>query len=240
MSESVVSYKFENGIATITMNDGGKNLISPTMIQELNKALDQAEKDGAVVIITGQEGIFSAGFDLKILKSGAKNTYDMLIGGFQLSARLLTFPLPTIIACNGHAIAMGVFLLLSADYRIGSAGQFKIMANEVAIGLTLPYSAIEICRQRLNPAHFERATLLSECYDPASAVAAGFMDEVVTNDKLMATALQKAESYTKLDLKAHRESKLRVRKHTNNNMKNAIGKDRLNFVKLGVSRLVKK
>ena len=58
-----------------------------------------------------------------------------------------------------------------------NAGRYKITANEVAIGLTLPMAAIEICRQRLTPAHFSRATVLAEVFPPAGAVEAGFLDQ---------------------------------------------------------------
>lgn len=240
MSDQLIKYELKDKIATITLNDGGKNLISPKMIDAINKALDKAKKENAVVVITGNDTIFSAGFDLKILKTGAINTYKMLIGGFQLAERLLSFPTPVIIACNGHAIAMGVFLLLSADYRIGVDVEHKIVANEVAIGLTLPYAAIEICRQRLHPAHFVRATLLSENYSPANAVEAGFLDKVVPKEKLMEEAYQLAEQFSKLDLKAHYQSKLRVRQQLLSDLKQAISNDRIDFAKLGVKRLIGK
>ncbi len=235
----IVDYKQQDQIATITMNDGSKNLISPKMLSELNKVLDQAEKDKAVVVLTGQEGIFSAGFDLKILKKGVTDAFKMLIGGFELSHRLLGFPMPVVIACSGHAVAMGSFLLLSADYSLCSKGAFKIVANEVAIGLTLPYAAIEICRQRLTPAHFVRTTLLSETYNPESAVNAGFIDRVVAPNQLMEEALKLANEYTKLDLKAHYESKMRVRSGTLSALKSAINADKRDFVMMGVKRFLK-
>jgi len=56
-----------------------------------------------------------------------------------------------IIGCTGHAVAMGAFLLLCGDYRVGVDGPFRIVANEVAIGMTMPFTAIEFCRQRLTP-----------------------------------------------------------------------------------------
>ena len=72
------------------------------------------------------------------------------------------FPLPLVAACNGHALAMDSFLLLASDVGIGAGGAFKMGANEAAIGLTMPYSAIEICRQRLTPAHLTRAAITAK------------------------------------------------------------------------------
>ncbi len=238
--EKLVKHQIENNIAWIMMDDGKNNLISPKMIAHLNQALDQAEEAGAVVVLTGRAEVFSAGFDLNILKTGAKNTLDMLIGGFTLSKRLLSFPTPVIIANNGHAIAMGSFLLLSGDYRIGVEGEFKIVANEVQLGLTMPHSAIEICRQRLNTSHHDRAVLLSELCDPNTAVEAGFLDQVVAKEELNATAQHWAKHFVSLDMDAHRGSKLRSRKSMLRALGRAIHKDRFDFIKQGLVRAVKK
>ena len=91
----------------------------------------------------------------------------MLEAGFALAQRILSFPTPVVIAVPGHAIAMGVFLVLCGDYRVGADGPYRITANEVAIGLTMPRAAVEICRQRLAPAHFTRAVGLAEVYAAA-------------------------------------------------------------------------
>lgn len=236
-----VTYDFQNKMATITMNDGGKNLISPQMLFELNKALDQAEKEAAVVIITGYDNIFSAGFDLKVLKKGAKKAFKMLNGGFALTTRLLSFPTPVVIACNGHAIAMGVFLLLSGDYRIGVEGPFKIVANEVALGLTMPATAIEVCKQRLTPAHFGRAVMLAEEYAPSTAVEAGFFDcTVASNELLLQKAISTATAYTKLDLDAHHRTKLRTRKQLIKALKRANRFDKFDIIAQGIRRMFKK
>jgi enoyl-CoA hydratase len=125
---------------------------------------------------------------------------------------MLSFPTPVLIACTGHAVAMGVFLLLSGDYRIGVAGgTHKITANEVAIGLTLPRAAVEICRQRLTPAHFNRAVILAEPYTPDTAVDAGFLDRIVPSADLLDVARGAAAQLARLDLDAHAATKLRAR-----------------------------
>lgn len=233
----IVGYTIENNIATITMDDGKNNLISPNMLSQLNQALDEAEKANAVVILTGKDDVFCAGFDLNILRTGVLNTFKMLIGGFSLSKRLLAFPTPVLIACNGHAIAMGAFLLLSGDYRIGSEGEFKIVANEVEIGLIVPYSAIEICRQRLKNAHLDTAVLLSHLYNPKTAVDAGFLDEVVPQQDLQSIAIQKAKQFSALDLKAHQLSKQRLRRKMLKRLNRAIFLDKISFIWMGVKRV---
>ena len=208
---TVVTYEHADGIATITLDDGKVNVLSRSTLAEIKAALDRAEADGAVVVLTGRDGLFSAGFDLAVLNAGGTDAVDMLREGFELAARVLAFPTPVVIACTGHAIAMGVFLLLSGDYRVGAAGPYRITANEVAIGLTMPRAAVEICRQRLNPAHFNRAVVLAELFTPADAVDAGFLDRVVPASELCDIARTTAELLTTLDMPAHGASKIRAR-----------------------------
>lgn len=210
MSNSV-TYEQTEGVSTIVMDDGKVNAMSMSMMGEINAALDRAEQDQAVVILTGKPGVFSAGFDLAVFKQGYEPTMEMLRAGAALNDRILTFPFPVIAACSGHGIAMGSFLLMCADVRIGADGPFKIGMNEVAIGMTLPYFGIEIARQRLTPAYFNRATILGELYSPKEAIAPGFLDRLVAPDDLLDAARQNASVLRKLDMKAHLETKLRVR-----------------------------
>ena len=206
-----VAYKLEHPICTITLDDGKVNCLSPQMLDEVNAALDRAEEDGAAVVLVGREGKFSAGFDLAVVGRGGSDAVDMLINGFRLAERLLAFPTPVVAACTGHALAMGSFLLLSVDYRIGIDGAHKIGANEVAIGMTMPRFGVEICRQRLAPAHFHRAVICAEIYSPAGAVEAGFLDQVIPENELTAAARDKATALAGLNMRAHTATKLRAR-----------------------------
>lgn len=220
-----VSYRLDDSVATITMDDGKANAVSPSMLAELNDALDQAAADRAVVVLTGTDRTLSAGFDLRVLAAGGTEATTMIRGGFELSARLLSFPTPVVVACGGHAIAMGAFLLLSGDYRIGAAGSYKITANEVAIGITMPRSAVAICRQRLAPAHLNRAVALAEVYSAEEAVAAGFLDRVVPAPELSGAAHDAAARLAALDLDAHAASKLRLRESALTTIRAAIETD---------------
>lgn len=226
---TLVTYEFKDGIATITMDDGKANALSLALQAELNEALDQARADKAVVVLQGRPGSFSAGFDLKILMAGGKDAVKMLTGGFELAERVLSAPKPVIVACTGHALAMGVFLVNAADYRIGTQGAFKIGANEVAIGLTMPHAALEICRARLAPAHFNRAMMTSEIYSPADAVTAGFLDRVVPESELLAEAHATAARFAKLNMNAYSGTKSRMRADFYKLLKAAMELDHADF-----------
>ena len=221
----MVGYELHGSVATITMDDGKVNALSARMLQTLGEALDRAETDRAIVVLTGRPGIFSAGFDLQTLRAGGAEAVQMLKAGFELAERLLSFPTPVVVACSGHAIAMGSFLVLSADYRVGVSGDFRITANEVAIGLTMPRAAIEICRQRLAPAQFNRAVLLAEVFSPEDAVKAGFLDQVVGPAQLSTASAAAAHRLAALDLQAHLSTKQRVRSTFLRELRAAIEED---------------
>ena len=206
-----VSYEHSEGVSMITMDDGKVNAMSVAMMEEINAALDQAHEHESVVILTGRAGVFSAGFDLAVFKQGVEPLMEMLRVGARLAERLLSFPFPVVAACSGHAIAMGSFLLMSSDVRIGTDGAFKIGMNEVAIGMTLPYFAVEIARHRLTTPYFNRAAILAEMYSPKEAIAPGFLDRVASSDQLLAKARETATALSKLDMPAHAATKLRVR-----------------------------
>ncbi|WP_417516753.1 crotonase/enoyl-CoA hydratase family protein [Marinobacter sp.] len=206
-----VSYTLNDGVATVVINNGKANALSHDVFTELNQALDRAEQDKAVVILTGQPGIFSGGYDLKEMQKGMKEAAALVAVGSKFTRRLAAFPLPVIGACSGHAIAKGAFIMLSVDYRVGIEGSFKLGLNEVAIGMTMHHAGIEIARHRLAPAHFYRSVINAEIYSPEGAVVAGYLDEVVAPDQLLIRANELAQGFRKLNMKAHAQTKVKTK-----------------------------
>jgi enoyl-CoA hydratase len=205
------TYDLAGPIATITMDDGKVNALSIEMLEALHVAFDRAREDRAVVLLSGREGFLSAGFDLKVFAAGGEAVLEMLRLGATLYERMLAFPTPVVIACTGHAVAAGAFLTLSGDARVGADGPFQIGMNEVRIGLTVPWFAIEVARQRLHPAHFDRGLVGAAMYSPREAIEPGFLDEVVAPAEVRARGRALAEGLAELDQRAHQTTKLRVR-----------------------------
>jgi enoyl-CoA hydratase len=208
----LVTYRRNESVAVITMDDGKVNALGRAMQQALNEALDDADHDDVgAVIIAGNDRVFSGGFDLKVLTAGeVQPAIDMFRGGFELSYRLLSFPKPVVMACTGPAIAMGSFLLCSGDHRIAAPG-YNIQANEVAIGVVLPYAASAIMKLRLTPSAYQQAVGLSKTFFGETALAAGFIDEIDLPETVLSRAEEAALEFTKLNLGAHAASKLRAR-----------------------------
>ena len=220
-----VTYQSEENYALITIKNGKANAISHEVIEGLNAGLDKAATENKVVVLTGQNGIFSGGFDLKVMTKSPEAAKELVTKGSKLSLRMLSFPQPIIIACSGHAIAKGAFLLLSADYRIGVEGDFKIGLNEVMIGMTMHNAGIAIAKSRLSEVYVNRSVNNSEIYNPKDAVKAGFLDLIVPVDHLLPTAQKVASMFAKLNKKAHAATKLKVRKEHLEDLENAIELD---------------
>ena len=223
----LVLYSLTDGVATLTLNNGKVNAFSPELIANFNRALDHAEQDSAVVIVTGRPGILSGGYDLKVMLSSPQNAIDLVAAGSTLARRMLAHPFPIVLACPGHAVAKGAFLLLCADYRIGVDGPFNIGLNEVKIGMTMHQVGIALARDRLSTPAFQRAVINAEMFNPQAALTAGFLDQVVPAEQLLSVAADVARQLKQLNMTAHKNTKLKVRKNLLDALDIAIERDKL-------------
>lgn len=192
MASNSVRYELVDTVAVLTLDDGKVNAISHEVIRALQECLDRAEREAAAVLLVGRAGRLSGGFDLGEMKRSDEAARNLVTAGAELVFRVYTFPRPVVIACSGHAIAIGAILLLAADLRVGAAGNFKIGMNEVAIHLTLPIFAMELARARLSNRYFTRATTQAQIFDPDGAREAGYLDFTVAPEELYSAALDHA------------------------------------------------
>ena len=216
MSDSSTSplptYRREGDVAVVTLDDGKANVISTAVIDALQGHLDRLESEGArALVLVGRPGKFSAGFDLSEMTAGVESMRALVVHGARWLMRLYGLGVPTVAACTGHALAAGALTLLSCDVRVGADVPAKIGLNEVAIGMALPKFAVELARERVPPHELGAATLGARIYDPAGAVAAGYLDRVVPEAELLGTALAEAERLAGLRTGAYALTKLNLR-----------------------------
>jgi enoyl-CoA hydratase len=215
-----MNYTLNENIVTLTMDDGKVNAVGHQFLDDINSGLDRAEAEkAAAVIIRGREGMFSAGFDLGEFKKGPEAGFAMVNRGFELLIRLYSFPLPIVAACTGHGIAMGAFIIMACDSRVGANGNFKMSLPETAIGMELPAILLELTASRISKRHMTRVALQSEVYNPEQAIDAGFTDEVVDPDQLDPRTMEVAQQLAKLPQAQYAANKLSVRAHTLQAMK---------------------
>lgn len=194
MTNSFATLSQEEEISIITLDDGKANVFSEEMTQAINDCLDKVPTDSGSLIITGRPGMFSAGFDLKVIASGdVPKIKKMSLSGFKLLSRIFSFPRPVVAACSGHGIALGTFLLCCCDYRIGIKGEFLLGANEMKTNMVIPTPILELIKFRISPSHKYRSILGAEMYQLDKAIDAGLMDQVEEAETLMDAAIEKAK-----------------------------------------------
>jgi enoyl-CoA hydratase len=211
MTENV-TYTLNDGVAVIALDDGKANALGSAMWAELNAALDTAETDDAIVIITGREGMMSGGFDLKEMGSGPQDALELTSKGSKFARRVMAHPRPVIMAAPGHTIAMGAFLALACDYSMIKDGEFKVGLNETLIGMTMHNFGIEMGRYHLANNYFNRCVVNGEIFSPKGAMHAGFFDRVVPAEQWPMAIPMAGQMFGQLNAKAFRETKQRSRK----------------------------
>ena len=214
MSEKI-SYENIDDVALVTLDDGKANAFGHEFIASFNANLERAEKEAKATAIIGRPGLLSGGFDLSVINGGdAADINRMVNAGGRLIMRLYAHPQPLIIGATGHAVALGAFMLLAGDHRVGADGDFKIGLNETAIGLNLPEFGMALARERLSKRHLTQATLGATLYDPQTACDVGYLDEVSSTSTLRETVLERAQAMAKLDGPAFVKSKDTLRGET--------------------------
>lgn len=208
-----IRYAARENVAEITIDDGKLNVMTLGFFNALTAALARAEAERVrAVVIAGRPGAYSAGLNLKVIPTlpPAEFTETMLAFA-RTMLRVFTFPIPTVAAVSGHAIAGGALLAFGCDVRHAAQGQFKLQLNETAIGLTLPTWAIEIAHSAIPTRWHTEAILHARPYSPNEALERGMVDAVVPPERLGEQAWKAAKALTALHPEAYAGSKARHR-----------------------------
>jgi enoyl-CoA hydratase len=228
--DELVSYDVRDRIAHVTISNGKANALSPEVVAALGDVLTRAEDAGeeqvGALLITGAPGMFSGGFDLKVMRSGADAAGRLVTDGGALFSRMFGSEMPVIVACTGHAVAAGALLLLAPHKRVGAKGDFQIGLIETKLGMVLPRWASELAQERLSKRHYQQATVGARMYDTDGAVDAGFLDDAVAADDLAAAALVEARRWSELPRAAYRGQVLMNRGERLGRLSEAIAEDR--------------
>jgi len=212
MEYKTIHLSYESGVATVTLNRPEKrNAISFALVEELLAALDEIERSSAqVVILTGAGKAFCAGLDLDELKSLLGKTHDENVADSARMAgcfrRLYDFPLPTIAAVNGAAIAGGTGLATMCDFTL-AVPDAKFGYTEVRIGF-VPAIVSSILVWQVGHKIARDLLLTGRLFDAAEAHRYGLVNEVVEAPQLMTRARELAAQ-----LMENSPSSLRATKH---------------------------
>jgi enoyl-CoA hydratase len=211
-----VKYEINSNIARITMDDGKANAMNPDFFSGLGTAIDRCiEDDASVLIISGREGFFSGGLDLKLMsKITPDDLREMLRTFGHTLLKVFALPVPTIALCTGHAIAGGAMLAYACDLRYAIDGPFKIHMNELETGIApLPTWMLLIGRSAIPTQSFNEALMHARPYSPKEAYERNILNGLGADaDEVFALASASAENLAKLNRKAYAVSKERMRR----------------------------
>ncbi|MGY3843793.1 enoyl-CoA hydratase-related protein [Streptomyces hydrogenans] len=172
----------------------GENRFHPDWIAAVDAALDEVEKaEGPRALVTAATGKFySNGLDLEWLLAHADRHQEYVVSVHRLFARMLSLPLVTVAALQGHTFAAGAMLSLAHDFRVmrGDRGFWCLPEADIDIPFTPGMSAL--IQSRLTPSTAHRAMVTAHRYGGTDAEAAGIVDHAVAEDAVRATAVELA------------------------------------------------
>jgi enoyl-CoA hydratase/carnithine racemase len=167
-----------------------ENRFTPEWLGEVNAALDKVEtaEGPAVLVTTGHGKFYSNGLDLDWLGQNF-DQYAAYVERVQtLLARLLTFPVPTVAALNGHAFGAGAMLAIAHDYRVMREDRGYFCFPEIDIQIPFTPGMNALITSKLTPRSAFNAMATGRRYSGPDALAEGLVDATAGLDQLVRTA----------------------------------------------------
>src|SRR5215813_6351079 len=209
MADDVVSYRREDRVGIVTLDDGKANAMSLPWFAALNAVLDRVEADApGALVLGGRAGMFSAGLNLKVLPTLPEAELQRTLVAFgQTLLRVFVFPIPTVAALT--------VLALACDLRVMAEGGFRLHLNEHMIGLPLPTWAITIAESGIPHRYHVEGILHARPYSPDEALERSILAAVARPaETTLSEAVRLAEPLAALSTRAYGESKRRLRATT--------------------------
>lgn len=207
----MIAVEDRDGIALVRIDRPPANAMDLALLDAGAAVVEQLRAAApSAVVVTGREGFFSAGLDLKLAPTlDAAGQARLVTAINDLFAAWYALPLPVVAAVNGHAIAGGLILALCADYRV-AAREGKFGLTELRAGLAYPAVAIAVVRAELDPRAARRLVLGAELGDSASMHDLGVFDEIA--DDPLGRAIEVAERLAALPGGAYGSVKAQLRR----------------------------
>jgi len=206
--------KIDDNVAILELNRPKPNAINEEMVDELIHCLSEVKKDNSIhgVILTGNNGFFSAGLDVLELFPQSKDRLTQFWVKFNgLLLEIFSFPKLIFSAITGHSPAGGTVLAIMTDYRIMAEGHYKIGLNEVAVGLILPGAIGKVYQYILGARNAEIYGLTGKLATPDEALNIGLIDEICPLDNVLEETKIKMQNWLKLPNYQQGLTKLKLR-----------------------------
>ncbi len=189
------------------------NAFDGGLVQQLTERLRAIPLEGKrAVVLSGPEGIFSGGFDIKSLRTLDREGVKRYVRAYlELQYVIAVSPVPIIAAITGHCAAGGTSLALFCDYRIMARGEFRIGMNEVQFGLCVGKIIHAALRRLVGPRHSDQLLTSAAMMTAEQAQTVGLVDAAVDPDRVVIEAQDYAAALTRLPPQAFKGTRQIVR-----------------------------
>ncbi len=201
----MIELEKKESIYLLSMN-AGENRWNTSFVREFSAALDEIEKDkgpGALITSSTDPKFFSNGLDLDWMqapenypKGGDKEVFGEEF--MYLMGRIITLPIPSICAINGHAFGAGFMLALSHDIRLMREDRGFLCANEMQLGFKIPRPELALFRHKIPANSFFETVQLSKRWSGLAAFDAGIVQGKGSLEELPKLAFEKAKELAPL------------------------------------------
>jgi Delta3-Delta2-enoyl-CoA isomerase len=204
-----------DSLAVLRLDKGRGNAIDEPFVVELRDAARALATDGSVrgvLLASANPKLFSPGLDLVTLVEYDRPSMERFMGVFAEAVwALYELPRPVVAAVNGHAVAGGCILALTADHRILKRGGAQMGLNEVRVGVPLPWSVAMLLRATVPPGALGEVALLGRNFADDEAVKAGLADELADADGFEGHCLARLAEFAEKDPTAVAITKIYLR-----------------------------
>jgi enoyl-CoA hydratase/carnithine racemase len=212
---NTIQVTIQESVAIISLNRGKSNAINEEMVDELQKMILNIEQDINIggVILTGNNGFFTAGLDLIELYDYDETKIKLFWTKFLNLIKTLTlFKKPLVSAISGHSPAGGCVLAICSDYRVMAEGKYIIGLNEVPVGIIVPDSIFELYAFWIGRGKAYQNLLEGKLMQGEEALSIRLIDAIAPIESLMTAAQKKMQTYLQLPATTWQQTKLNLRK----------------------------
>ena len=202
-------------IREIRLNRPPVNALNPELVGQLTRSLENAHSESDAIVLSGRQGMFSAGLDVVELLQLDRQAMTLFWQSFiKLLEVIACSPVPVAVAITGHSPAGGAVVSMMADYRVMSRGGFKIGLNETGVGLIVPVLLQDAMVRLVGPRIAEKMVVAGTLVDPQQALEIGFIDALETGyEETIQHALQWCEQILALPRHAMMGNRVIARAH---------------------------
>ncbi|WP_298182003.1 enoyl-CoA hydratase/isomerase family protein [Saccharomonospora sp.] len=185
----------QDSVFVLDLGDG-ENRFSPEWLQKTHTHLDTiGDHDGPAALVTiGRGKFYSNGLDLEWLMANGDQAERYVADVHELFARVLTLPVPTVAAVNGHAFGAGAMLAMAHDFRVMRADRGFFCFPEADINIPFTPGMAALIQSKLTPAAAIASMTTGQRFGGHKAVEIGLVDAAVGEDEVLSTACERVRA----------------------------------------------